>query len=103
MRHKGAPQGAPVSAGDARDLGLTPGPGRPPGGGNGNPFLYCCLENPMDRVAWRAAVHGATKSRTCKYVSKYTHRPQCTPQSYSILEPFIMNCPVIDRLSYCLG
>ena len=34
---------------------------RSPGGGNGNLFQYSCLENPMDRGAWQAAVHGATK------------------------------------------
>ena len=37
-----------VNAGDARDAGSIPGSGRFPGGGNGNPFLYSCLENPMD-------------------------------------------------------
>ena len=35
-----------------------------PGGGNGNPLQYSCLENPMDREAWRAPVHGITKSQT---------------------------------------
>ena len=46
------------------DLGLIPGLGRSPGEGNGNPLQYSCLEDPMDREAWRAAVHGVTKSRT---------------------------------------
>ena len=41
---------------------LIPGSGRSPGGGNGNPFQCSCLENPMDRGAWRATVHGVTKS-----------------------------------------
>ena len=36
------------------DLGLIPGSGRSPGGGHGNPLLYSCLENPMDRGAWQA-------------------------------------------------
>ena len=36
-----------------------------PGGGNGNPLQYSCLENPMGREAWRATVHGVTKSQTC--------------------------------------
>ena len=54
----------PANAGDIRDAGSSPGSGRPPGGGNGNPLQYPCLENPMDRRAWRAAVHGVTKSRT---------------------------------------
>ena len=42
------------------DLGLIPGLGRSPGEGNGNPLQYSCLENPMDRGAWRAMVHGVT-------------------------------------------
>ena len=47
----------PANAGDA---GSIPGSGRSPGGGNGNPLQYSCLENPMDR-AWRATVHSHTK------------------------------------------
>ena len=42
---------------DAGDLGSIPGLGRSPGEGNGNPLQYSCLENPMDRGAWRATVH----------------------------------------------
>ena len=49
---------------NARDLGSIPGSGRAPGEGNGNPLQYSCLENPMDRGAWQATVHGVTKSRT---------------------------------------
>ena len=41
-----------------------PGLGRPPGGGNGNPLQYSCMENPMDRGAWHATIYGVTKSRT---------------------------------------
>ena len=48
----------PASAGDTRNLGSVPGLGRSPGGGNGNPLQYSCLENSMDRGAWRATVHG---------------------------------------------
>ena len=51
----------PANAGDA---GMIPGLGRSPGGGNGNPLLYSCLENPMDREVWQAAVHEVTKSQT---------------------------------------
>ena len=54
----------PVMAGDVRDMGLIPGSGRSPGGGNGNPLQYSCLENSMDRKAWWATVHGVTKSWT---------------------------------------
>jgi len=46
------------------DLGLIPGLGRSPGGGHGNPLQYSCLENPMDRGAWQATVHGVAKSHT---------------------------------------
>ena len=54
----------PVNAGDISDSGLIPGPGRFPGGGKGYPLQYPCLENPMDRGAWRAAVYRVTQSRT---------------------------------------
>ena len=49
---------------NAGDLGLIPGLGRSPGEGHGNPLQYSCLENLMDRGAWRATVHGVTKSQT---------------------------------------
>ena len=49
---------------NAGDLGLIPGLGRCPGEGHGNPLQYSCLENPMDRGAWPATVHGVTKSWT---------------------------------------
>ena len=49
------------SACDADDLGSIPGSGRFLGGGHGNPLQYPCLENPMDRGAWWATVHGVTK------------------------------------------
>ena len=53
-----------ANAGDLRDAGLIPGSGRSPGEGNGNPLQYSCLENPMDRGAWRATVHRDTESDT---------------------------------------
>ena len=46
------------NAGDARDVGLIPGSGRSSGGGNGNSLQKSCLENPMDKEAWGAIVHG---------------------------------------------
>ena len=52
------------SAGAAGDTGLIPGSGRSPGGGHGDPLQYSCLENPMDRGAWQATVHGVAKSQT---------------------------------------
>ena len=54
----------PANAGDIRDVDSIPGLGRSPGGGHGNPLQYSFLENLMDREAWRATVHGATKSWT---------------------------------------
>ena len=53
----------PTSVEDARDVGSIPGLGGSPGGGNGNPPQYSCLEKPMDRGAWQTAVHGITKSQ----------------------------------------
>ena len=50
------------SACNVGDPGSIPGLGRSPGEGNGNPFQYFCLENPMDRGAWRATVHKLTES-----------------------------------------
>ena len=63
---KGLPGGSDgeESICNAGDLGLIPGSGRSPGGGNGNPLQYSCLENPMNRGAWWATVHGVTKSQT---------------------------------------
>ena len=48
----------PANAGDS---GSIPGSGRSPGGGNGNPFQYSCLENPMNGEAWWTAAHGIAK------------------------------------------
>ena len=52
----------PANAGDARDADSIPGSGRSPGGGNRSPLQYSCLENPVDRGAWQAAVHGVAES-----------------------------------------
>jgi len=51
------------SACNAGDLGSIPGSGRSAGEGNDNPLQYPCLENPMNRGAWRATVHGVTRVR----------------------------------------
>ena len=53
-----------VNAGDARDKCSTPGSGRSPGIGSGNPLQCSCLENSMDRGVWLATVHGVPKSQT---------------------------------------
>ena len=54
----------PINAGDIRVTGLITGLGKSPGEENGYPLQYSCLENPMDRGAWGAAVYGVSKSRT---------------------------------------
>ena len=82
-----APQAAlvvknlPAKAEAARDVGSTPGSGRSPGGGNGNPLQYSCLENPMDRGIWQAIVHGVTKQ-----VDKIEHTWYSTKQRPSPLQ-----------------
>ena len=50
------------NARDTEDLDLIPGSRKSPGGGNGNPLQYSCLENSMDRGAWQAMVHGVANS-----------------------------------------
>ena len=54
----------PPNVGDTRDMGSIPGSGTSPGEGNGNTLQCSCLENPMDKGAWRATVHGVAKSQT---------------------------------------
>ena len=71
----------PANAGDVGDLGLIPGWGRFPGGGHGNPLQYSCLENPMERGAWRAVVHRVTQSRT--RLSDLARRHRLPPVGYT--------------------
>ena len=54
----------PANAEDIKDLGSVPGSGRFPAEGHGNPLQYSCLENPTDRGAWQATVHGVAKIQT---------------------------------------
>ena len=51
----------PANTGGTKDTGLIPELGRSPGVGNGNPLQYSCLENPIDRGAWQATVHGVIR------------------------------------------
>ena len=64
--YKGFPgdAGGKVSSNSAGNAGLIAGSGKFPGGGHGNPLQYSCLENPTDRGAWWARVHGVTKRQT---------------------------------------
>ena len=65
-KNMGFPSGSDgkESSCNMEDLGSIPVLGRSPGGGHGNPLQHSCLENPMDRGAWRATAHGVTKSQT---------------------------------------
>ena len=63
----------PGKAGDTGDVGSIPGMGRSPGGGSGDPLQYSCLENPLDRGAGWATVHGVKKSYTYIYIHIHRH------------------------------
>ena len=62
----------PGNAGDTRDAGSIPRTGRSPGGGNGNPLQYSCLENSTDKATWQATVHGVAK--TWAWLSNRAHQ-----------------------------
>ena len=62
--HGSVVKNPPANAGDSGDSGLIPGSGRSPGGGNGNPVQYSCLENVVNRGIWQATAHRVAKSRT---------------------------------------
>ena len=98
------------NAGDVRDLGSVPGSGRPPGGGHSNPPPYSCLENPTDRGAWRATVHGVTESWTrlsdlaSQQAQPYTDRHSCnthtcTHMYHSRMHTFTHSCVHTDTLT----
>ena len=70
----------PANSGDVRDTGSMPGWGSCPGGGNGTPLQHSCLENPTDREACWATVHGATKSWTQLRVTTHTALAHPFPQ-----------------------
>ena len=66
-----------ANAGNAEDMGLIPGSGRVSGEGNGNPLQYSCLENSMERGAWRATIHGVAESDTTEHAhTKYKIHPR---------------------------
>ena len=69
----------PANAGDTGDVGMIPGSGRSPGGGNGNPLQYSYLENSKDRGAWWAIVHGVAKS----WIQLSMHASYIKGQTYS--------------------
>ena len=75
-----------VSVYNAGDPGSIPGLGRSPGEGNANPLQHSCLENPMDRGAWWATVHGVAKSRT--RLSDFTSLRSVSQFSRSVVSDF---------------
>ena len=88
------------------DMGAIPGLGRSPGGRHGNPLQYSCLENPMDRGAWRAIVHGIPKSWTrLKRLSMHAHRmlrmtlkPRFAYLAPALSDPLFNNFKVFQSL-----
>ena len=88
----------PTSALDIRDTGSVPGSGRSPGGGHGNPLQYSCLENPMARGAWRAAVQGVTQSQTrlqrlSTHLALVVNPPAGAGDSRHRLDPWVGRIP----------
>ena len=79
----------PANEGDVRDVGLIPGLGRFPGGGNGNSFQYSCLENPMDRGAGQATVHRVMKGQVCGFRNLPINWELCHFQSSCTLSTHI--------------
>ena len=70
---------------NAGDLNLTPGWGRSPGEGSGNPLQYCCLGNPMDREAWQAAVPwGCKRARHVLATKQQAKRGKGTTQHHPV-------------------
>ena len=62
----------PAITRDTGDVGSIPRSGRSPGGEHGNPLQYSCPENPVDRGAWWAIVHGVTESDTTEHTCMHT-------------------------------
>ena len=77
------------------DLGSIPGLGRCPGGGHGNPLQYFCLENPMDRRAWWAIVHGIRKSQT--QLSNLAHR---TTKGWFSQNSLVFSIATLSNISF---
>ena len=77
---------AKESACNAGDSGSIPGSGRSPGGENGNPLQYFCLENPIGRGGWQATAHGITKSGT-QLSNTFTFQAQLGKHTLEISGP----------------
>ena len=105
----------PANAEDIRDLGLIPGSGRSPGGGHDNPLQYSCLENPTDREAWVATVHGVAESQT--RLKQFSTQEQCRSlfsrismlpltSSFGLVLALVLQrflCAAVTPLHFCVG
>ena len=78
----------PANAGDVRDVSSVPELGRSPGGRNGNPLQYFCLENLMDRRAWLVTVYRVTEKIQLKWPSTHIH-PHTHSHTYTLTYPAI--------------
>ena len=87
-----------ANAGDIRDTGLIPWLGRTPGGEHGNPLQYSCLENPRDRGAWRATVHGVEQSLAWL---KWLSTQECTWSSQQVIY-FIFDVSISSHCGNCM-
>ena len=87
------------SAGDTEDVGSIPRLERCPGGENGNLLQYSCLENPMDRGAWQARVHGIVKSQTGLSAHAHTHTTHTHTHTHITLKKPVLT---IDHKLYPL-
>ena len=99
MKHTGflGSSDGKVSAWNVGDPGLIPGWGRSPGEGNGNPLQYSCLENPKDRGALLATVHGVAKSQTWQSDFTFTmrHIGSWFPSQWLNQQPLYWKCRVL--------
>ena len=83
---------------NAGDTGSIPGSGRSPGGGHGNPLQYSCLENPMDRGAGQATVHGVTESQTWLSTHKYVQFSRSVSRLCNPMDCSMPGLPVHHQL-----
>ena len=87
----------PANAGDVGDVGLIPGLGKSPGGGNGDPLQYSHLENSMDRGARQITVHAATKSQTER---RSTRLHTKSKEAYSLFHSYIFHFPLCSNMAF---